>query len=55
MQMHDNSDGSFTLSWVAQQRGRERIIVEALDAQTFVTATDDDYRSNVWAIPYEIQ
>jgi hypothetical protein len=55
MLMHDNGDGSFTLKWVAQQTGRERIIVEGLDAQTFVTPTADDYRSNVWAIPYEIQ
>jgi hypothetical protein len=55
MKMTDNSDGSFSLSWVARQRGKERVIVEALDAQSFVTPTADDYRANVWAIPYWIR
>ncbi|MBI4503872.1 MAG: hypothetical protein HY700_22255 [Gemmatimonadetes bacterium] len=55
MLMHDDGDGSFSLSWVAAQKGRERIIVEALDAQSFVTPTADDYRANVWAVPYQIQ
>jgi hypothetical protein len=55
MQMHDDGSNSFSLSWVAQQSGRERIILEALDAQSFVTPTADDYRANVWAVPYQIQ
>jgi hypothetical protein len=55
MQMTDGGDNSYSLSWVAQQYGRERIIVEALDAQSFVTPTADDYRANVWAVPYQIQ
>jgi hypothetical protein len=55
MQMQDGGDNSYSLSWVAQQYGRERIIVEALDAQSFVTPTADDYRANVWAVPYQIQ
>ena len=55
MAMVDNGDNSYSLRWVAQQRGRERIIVEALDTQGFVTPTGDDYRANVWAVPYQIQ
>jgi hypothetical protein len=55
MQMQDGGDNSYSLTWVAQQTGRERIIAEALDAQAFVTPTADDYRSNVWAVPYQIQ
>lgn len=55
MKMADAGDGSFSLSWVVQQRGRERIIVEALDAQSFVTPTADDYRANIWGIPYSIR
>ena len=55
MRMEDQGDGTFSLRWVVQQRGRERVIVEALDAQSFVTPTADDYRANVWGIPYMIQ
>ncbi len=55
MQMQDGGDNSYSLTWVAQQAGRERVIVEALDAQGFVTPTADDYRANVWAVPYQIQ
>lgn len=55
MRMEDQGDGTFSLSWVVQQRGRERVIVEALDAQSFVTPTADDYRANIWGIPYKIQ
>ncbi len=55
MRMTDNGDGTFSLRWVAQQRGKERVIVEALDAQSFVTPTADDYRANVWGIPYAIR
>jgi hypothetical protein len=55
MVMHDNGDRSYSLRWVAQQKGRERIIVEALDSQSFATPSEDDYRANVWAIPYQVQ
>ncbi len=55
MRMEAKGDGIFSLSWVAQQRGKERVIVEALDAQAFVTATADDYRANIWGIPYSIR
>jgi hypothetical protein len=55
MRMEEASDGTFGIRWVAQQRGKERIIVEALDAESFVTPTADDYRANVWGVPYLIQ
>lgn len=55
MRMEDRGDGTFSLSWVVWQRGRERVIVEALDAQSFVTPTADDYRANIWGIPYSIR
>jgi len=54
MRMEDLGEGTFSLRWVVRQRGNERVIVEALDAQSFVTPTDDDYRANIWGIPYKI-
>lgn len=55
MRMQDHGDGTYSLTWVAQHRGKERVIVEALDAQSFVTPTDDDYRANIWGLPYWIR
>jgi hypothetical protein len=55
MRMEDTGDGTFSLSWVVRQRGNERVIVEALDAQSFVTPTADDYCANIWGIPYSIR
>ena len=48
-------DGQFVKSWIVRHTGRNRIAVDAIDSQTFNTQTDDDYRANIWAIPYRIE
>jgi hypothetical protein len=44
--------GVYARSWTVRQTGRERVAVDAIDAQTFVTQSEDDYRANVWGVPY---
>lgn len=46
--------GGYTRSWTVRQTGRERIAVDAIDSQTFVTESEDDYRANIWAVPYAV-
>ncbi len=31
-----------------------RIVVDAIDSQTFMTESDDDYRANTWGIPHTV-
>jgi len=45
----------YRLSWTARHIGRSRIAVDAIDAETFTTETTDDYRGNVWGVPYLIE
>ncbi len=40
--------------WVARHSGRARAAVDAIDAQTFATESEDDYRANIWGVPYRI-
>ena len=53
--MEDNGDGTWTRSWIARHDGHQRQMVDAIDSQTFSTDTDDDYRSEVWGVPYQIR
>lgn len=46
--------GVFSRSWTVRQTGRERLAVDAIDSQTFATQSDDDYRANIWGIPYVV-
>lgn len=48
-------DGAFVRTWVVRLGGRARFAVDALDAGTFTTATSDDYRANIWAVPFRIE
>ncbi|NIN09945.1 MAG: hypothetical protein GTN62_00880 [Gemmatimonadales bacterium] len=52
--MEEIEDGVYVRQWTVRQTGRERIAVDAIDSQSFLTAEDDDYSGNVWAIPYRI-
>lgn len=46
--------GVYARSWTVRQTGRERIAVDAIDSQTFVTESEDDYRANIWGVPYMV-
>jgi len=52
MRMEQADDGSYQKTWVARHGGRNRILVDALDSQTF--AETGEYRANLWGIPYRI-
>lgn len=55
MQLAEGPDGPhYELSWMARRIGRARLAVDAIDAQTFMTESEDDYRANIWGIPYRI-
>ncbi|UCG88081.1 MAG: hypothetical protein JSW71_05930 [Gemmatimonadota bacterium] len=47
-------DTYYELTWHARHTGRARIAVDAIDAETFTTETEDDYRANIWGVPYRI-
>lgn len=53
--MTDNGDGTWTRTWTVRFNGRERIMVDAIDSQAFNTDAEDDYRGNVWGVPYRIR
>ncbi|MDH4043239.1 MAG: hypothetical protein OEW06_02180 [Gemmatimonadota bacterium] len=53
--MRQRDDGVYVRHWIVRFPGRERIVVDAIDAQTFNTDTEDDYRANGWGIPYRIE
>ena len=52
MEEVDGEPGVYQRSWTVRQTGRERIAVDAIDAETFTTQSEDDYRANIWGIPY---
>ncbi|MFQ5702681.1 MAG: hypothetical protein ACE5HT_01510 [Gemmatimonadales bacterium] len=55
MKLVDGTDGlHYELSWSAKRIGRARLAVDAIDAQTFMTQSEDDYRANIIGIPYRI-
>jgi hypothetical protein len=53
--MIDNGNGEFERRWVARHSGRDRFVVDALDAATLVLGTADNYRSNEWGIPFRVE
>jgi hypothetical protein len=53
--MPQDDEGRYVREWTVRFPGRERIAVDAIDSQTFNTDSDDDYRANVWGIPYRIE
>ena len=53
--MRERDDGAFVRHWIVRFAGRERMVVDALDSQTFATDSEDDYRANGWGIPYRIE
>ena len=53
--MVDNGNGEYERSWVVRYTGRDRFVVDALDAATLMLGTADNYRSNEWGIPFRIE
>jgi hypothetical protein len=53
--MWEREDGTFARHWIVRFGGRERMVVDAIDSQTFNTDSEDDYRANGWGIPYRIE
>lgn len=53
--MHDDGNGDFSLSWIVRHTGRDRFVVDALDAATLQLGTADNYRANEWGIPFLVQ
>jgi len=47
-------DSYYVRSWIVRHTGRARMAVDAIDAETFTTETEDDYRANIWGVPYRI-
>ncbi len=54
LQMEKQADGSYQRSWAVRMAGRDRLVVDAIDSQTFTPAAGE-YRANVWAVPYRIE
>ena len=53
--MEDDEGGLYYEGgWLAHRLGRAHIGIDMIDAQTFQTLTEDDYRGNAWGIPYRI-
>ena len=55
IKMNDQGDGSWRRSFIVKRTGRDRLIVDALDAATLALGTPDNYRANEWGVPYAIQ
>jgi hypothetical protein len=53
--MTDNGNGEFERRWVVRHTGRDRFVVDALDAATLMLGTADNYRSNEWGIPFRVE
>ncbi len=53
--MIDDGNGDFERSWVVRITGRDRFVVDALDAATLELGTADNYRSNEWGIPFRVE
>ena len=53
--MVDNGNGEYELGWVVRYAGRDRFVIDALDAATLQLGTADNYRSNEWGIPFRIE
>ena len=55
IRMNDDGNGDFSLSWIVRHTGRDRFVVDALDAATLQLGTADNYRANEWGIPFLVQ
>jgi hypothetical protein len=55
VRMTDDGNGDFSLSWIVRFTGRDRFVVDALDAATLELATADTYRANEWGIPFRVE
>jgi hypothetical protein len=53
--MRAQDDGTWVRSWTVRHDGRQRMFVDAIDSQTFNTDSEDDYRAEVWGVPYRIR
>ena len=53
--MIDDGNGDFERSWVVRFTGRDRFVVDAIDAATLELGTADNYRSNEWGIPFRVE
>jgi hypothetical protein len=53
--MQDDGNGDFERSWVVRHTGRDRLVIDALDAAALVLGTADNYRSNEWGIPFRVE
>jgi hypothetical protein len=53
--MIDDGNGDFERSWVVRFTGRDRFVVDALDAATLELGSADNYRSNEWGIPFRVE
>lgn len=53
--MQDDGNGDFERSWVVRHTGRDRFVIDALDAATLALGTADNYRSNEWGIPFRVE
>jgi hypothetical protein len=51
----NEATGLYERTWVVQQDGRERLVVDAIDAGSFALDVPDNYRANLWAIPYRVE
>jgi hypothetical protein len=54
VQMRLTDAGQYVRQWIVRHAGRERIVVDAIDSQTFNTDSEDDYRANLIGIPYRV-
>lgn len=51
----DPETGMYTKGWIVRHEGRERIVVDAIDADAFALDREDSYRANLWALPYRVE
>ena len=55
VKMQDDGNGDFERSWVVRFTGRDRFVVDALDAATLELGSADNYRSNEWGVPFRVE
>lgn len=55
VRMTDAGNGDFSLAWIVRYTGRDRFVVDALDAATLQLGTADNYRANEWGIPFRVE
>lgn len=55
IRMVDAGSGDFSLQWIVRYAGRDRFVVDALDAATLQLGTADNYRANEWGVPFRVE